>query len=125
MTRRPLPDIILRPWKELLGPWSRERIYTFPLEPYDKTPGRDSEFLRRLEHALTKVVLRGGVTAQQRDRIRIEQLLRGAVESDLMLVQFGYVNGKRLPPSFLQLLPEIREEEDQQSMRQGPSSVVS
>ncbi|KAL2095819.1 hypothetical protein ACEWY4_007967 [Coilia grayii] len=79
---------------------------------------RLSDFLRRIEHALTKVVLRGGVAASQRDRVRIEQLLRGAIESDLMLVQLRLRERKDKPPSFLQLLTEIREEEDQQSVRQ-------
>lgn len=79
---------------------------------------RLSDFLRRIEHALTKVVLRGGVAASQRDRVRIEQLLRGAIQSDLMLVQLRLRERKDKPPSFLQLLTEIREEEDQQSVRQ-------
>uniref|UniRef100_A0A3Q2G8M7 CCHC-type domain-containing protein n=1 Tax=Cyprinodon variegatus TaxID=28743 RepID=A0A3Q2G8M7_CYPVA len=79
---------------------------------------RLSDFLRRMEHALTKVVFRGGVMASQRDRIRVEQLLRGAVESDLMLVQLRLRERKETPPSFLQLLKEIREEEDQQAVRQ-------
>ncbi|XP_076126774.1 uncharacterized protein LOC143106386 [Alosa pseudoharengus] len=90
-----------------------------------KAAERLSDYLRRLEHALTKVVLRGGVTAEQRDRIRIEQLLRGAVESDLMLVQLRLRERKESPPSFLQLLTEIREEEDQQSARQKASSVIT
>lgn len=84
---------------------------------------RLSDFLRRIEHALTKVVFRGGVTANQRDRVRIEQLLRGAVESDLMLVQLRLRERKDSPLSFLQLLTEIREEEDQQSLRQKPATL--
>ncbi|KAL2082689.1 hypothetical protein ACEWY4_022507 [Coilia grayii] len=86
---------------------------------------RLSDFLRRIEHALTKVVFRGGVMAAHRDRIRIEQLLRGAVESDLMLVQLRLRERKESPPSFLQLLTEIREEEDQQSVRQRVSPAVT
>ncbi|XP_038135153.1 uncharacterized protein LOC119779547 [Cyprinodon tularosa] len=86
---------------------------------------RLSDFLRRMEHALTKVVFRGGVMASQRDRIRVEQLLRGAVESDLMLVQLRLRERKETPPSFLQLLKEIREEEDQQAVRQRPGLAVT
>ena len=84
---------------------------------------RLSDFLRRIEHALTKVVLRGGVTAIQRDQVRIEQLLRGGIESDLMLVQLRLRERKVNPPSFLQLLTEIREEEDQQSVRQRSTTL--
>lgn len=65
-----------------------------------------SEFLRRMEKSLTKVVQRGGLQPAQVDRVRIEQLLRGAVESDLML-----------SPTFLKLLNEIREEEENEAAR--------
>uniref|UniRef100_A0A3B3H718 Uncharacterized protein n=1 Tax=Oryzias latipes TaxID=8090 RepID=A0A3B3H718_ORYLA len=45
-----------------------------------------SDFLRRLERALSKVVQRGGFSADYKERARLEQLLRGAVASDLMLI---------------------------------------
>uniref|UniRef100_A0A3P9DK43 Uncharacterized protein n=1 Tax=Maylandia zebra TaxID=106582 RepID=A0A3P9DK43_9CICH len=45
-----------------------------------------SDFLRRLERALSKVVQRGGFPASSKDKARLEQLLRGAVVSDLMLI---------------------------------------
>jgi len=46
-----------------------------------------SDFLRRMEKSLTKVVQRGGLSPQMMDRTRVDQLIRGAVESDLMLLQ--------------------------------------
>uniref|UniRef100_A0A3B3IDB8 Paraneoplastic antigen Ma1 homolog n=1 Tax=Oryzias latipes TaxID=8090 RepID=A0A3B3IDB8_ORYLA len=79
-----------------------------------------SDFLRRLERALSKVVQRGGFSADYKDKARLEQLLRGAVASDLMLIQLRLRERKNAPPTFLQLLREIRteEEDDDQSYLQ-------
>ena len=82
-----------------------------------------SDFLRRIERQLNKVIRRGEILPRQRDRICVEQLLRGAVHSDLMLLQLRLREKKDNPPSFLQLLNEIREEEQQQSVRQKPSAI--
>lgn len=43
-----------------------------------------SEFLRCLEYALTKVVQHGRLLAESMDRARVEQLIQGAVDSDMM-----------------------------------------
>uniref|UniRef100_A0A3Q1C8A0 CCHC-type domain-containing protein n=1 Tax=Amphiprion ocellaris TaxID=80972 RepID=A0A3Q1C8A0_AMPOC len=72
-----------------------------------------SDFLRRLERALAKVVQRGGFPASSKDQACLEQLLRGAVASDLMLIQLRLRERKSSPPTFLQLLseiPEVKEE---------------
>uniref|UniRef100_A0A3Q2TLV7 Uncharacterized protein n=1 Tax=Fundulus heteroclitus TaxID=8078 RepID=A0A3Q2TLV7_FUNHE len=62
-------------------------------------------------------LMRGGITPNQRDRARVEQLLRGTTESEIMLLQLRLRERKRNPPSFLTLLNEIREEEFQQAVR--------
>ncbi|XP_076836716.1 uncharacterized protein LOC143482275 [Brachyhypopomus gauderio] len=85
---------------------------------------RLSEFVRRLEQALTKVVQKGGLSAQDRDRVRIEQLLRGAVGSDLLLVQLRLRERRSNPPCFLDLLSEIRTEEAYQASRQKINATV-
>uniref|UniRef100_A0A8C9X403 Paraneoplastic antigen Ma1 homolog n=1 Tax=Sander lucioperca TaxID=283035 RepID=A0A8C9X403_SANLU len=84
---------------------------------------RLSDFLRRIECSLTKVVQKGGLDTSQRDRARVEQLLRGAVESDLELVQLRLRERKHHPPTFLTLLHEIREEEDRHLVRLGNPSL--
>uniref|UniRef100_A0AAR2LE42 Uncharacterized protein n=1 Tax=Pygocentrus nattereri TaxID=42514 RepID=A0AAR2LE42_PYGNA len=76
-----------------------------------------SDFLRRIERTLTKVVQKGGLLPTQRDGARIEQLLRGATESELMLVQLRIRERRHCPPRFLELLNEVREEEDRQLVR--------
>ncbi len=66
-----------------------------------------SEFLRRIEKMLTKVLERDGLSPGLVDKVRIEQLIRGAVNSDMMLLQLRLRERKDHPPSFLSLLKEI------------------
>ncbi|XP_039618087.1 paraneoplastic antigen Ma1 homolog [Polypterus senegalus] len=77
-----------------------------------------SAFLRRLEKLLAKVVRKGGLSATLADKARVEQLLRGATESELMLLHLRLRERKQNPPSFLKLLTEIREEEEWEERRQ-------
>lgn len=83
-----------------------------------------SDFLRRLELSLSGVVRRGGLPAVRADRARVEQLLRGAVHSDLMLVQLKLRERRESPPSFLELLNEVRSEEEYESSRMKLNSSV-
>ncbi|XP_040898696.1 paraneoplastic antigen Ma1 homolog [Toxotes jaculatrix] len=76
-----------------------------------------SDFLRRLERSLSKVVQRGGLQSSYQDRARVEQLLRGSVSSDLMLIQLCVRERKTKPLTFLQLLSEIRAEEEYEASR--------
>ncbi|XP_017341990.1 paraneoplastic antigen Ma1 homolog [Ictalurus punctatus] len=69
-----------------------------------------SDLLRRLEQSLTKVVIKGGVPASHVDIARVEQLLWGAIHSDLIIVQLKLRERKQNPPTFLELLAEIRAE---------------
>lgn len=76
-----------------------------------------SEFLRRLERCLSKVVQRGGLPASSMDRARVEQLLKGVVDADLMLIQLRLREIKDNPPTFLQLLRDIRTEEEYEASK--------
>lgn len=83
-----------------------------------------SDYVRRLEPFLAKVVKKGGVSAQDKDRVRTEQLLRGAIDSDLMLLQLRLKARRDDPPNFLDLLSEIRTEEEHQRIWQRVSARV-
>nr|XP_054593063.1 paraneoplastic antigen Ma1 homolog [Nothobranchius furzeri] len=83
-----------------------------------------SDFLRRLEHSLTKVVQRGGLPSHRVDRARIDQLIRGATESEMMLLQLRLRERKEEPPTFPRLLSEIREEEDHARVRYESNTTV-
>ncbi|XP_034560089.1 uncharacterized protein LOC117827597 [Notolabrus celidotus] len=76
-----------------------------------------SDFLRRLERALTKVVQRGGLPASNMNTARVDQLLKGAVNADLMLLQLRLRERRAKPPTFLELLKEIRTEEEYEASK--------
>ncbi len=86
---------------------SGEDLY-FAFRLLRQCPGESlSDFLRRIEKSLTKVVQRGGLAPSNVDKARVEQLIRGAVESDMMLLQLRLRERKEHPPTFLSLLNEI------------------
>ncbi len=64
---------------------------------------------------MANVVKKG--SAQDMNRVRIEQLLRGAVRADLMLLQLRLKEKKTDPPPFLELLSQIRAEEEHERSR--------
>ena len=73
---------------------------------------------------MTKVVRREGLPTGHADRARVEQLLRGAVHSDMMLVQLKLRERKENPPSFLELLSKIRSEEEYETARMKLNTSV-
>ncbi|XP_017576648.1 paraneoplastic antigen Ma1 homolog [Pygocentrus nattereri] len=83
-----------------------------------------SDYVRRIEPFLAKVVKKGGVSASDKDKVRIEQLLRGAVDSDLMLLQLRLKERRTKPPTFLDLLSEIRTEEEYQQTRRKVNARI-
>lgn len=93
-------------------PESGEDLY-FAFRSMHQQPGEKlSDFLQRLERALRKVLQRGGISSECTDQARVEQLVRGSSESDLTLVHLRLRERREKPPTFLQLLNEIREEEE-------------
>lgn len=102
------------------SPESPEDLY-FSFRALRHSAGESlSDFLRRVERKLTKAIQRGGIIPSQRDSARVEQFIRGATESEILLLQLRLRERKSNPPSFLILLNEIREEEFQQSVRKKP-----
>ncbi|XP_060767152.1 paraneoplastic antigen Ma2 homolog [Neoarius graeffei] len=83
-----------------------------------------SEFLRCLEQSLAKVIQRGGLPASCMDQARLEQLLRGAITSDLMLIQLRLRERKAAPPNSLQLLTESRADEEYETSRKKLNASV-
>ncbi|XP_048021418.1 paraneoplastic antigen Ma1 homolog [Megalobrama amblycephala] len=98
-------------------PETGEDLY-FAFRLLRQNPGEAlSDFLKRMEKSLTKVVQKGGLPWKNVDRTRVEQLIRGAVESDLLLLQLRLRERRENPPTFLALLNEIREAEESEAAR--------
>lgn len=67
---------------------------------------RLSAFLRRMERVLNNVVQRGGLQPAFADKARLDQLIKGATRSDMMLLNLRLRERRDQPPTFLQLLNE-------------------
>ncbi len=63
------------------------------------------------------MVQKGGLDFTQADKARVEQFIRGATEADMLLLRLSLREQKSHPPTLLQLLNEIREEEEQDAAR--------
>uniref|UniRef100_A0A8C6WRF4 Paraneoplastic antigen Ma-like C-terminal domain-containing protein n=1 Tax=Neogobius melanostomus TaxID=47308 RepID=A0A8C6WRF4_9GOBI len=71
-----------------------------------------SLYLLRLDKLLHCIFRKGGVQLADMDRLRIEQVVRGALPQDMMAMRIRMTHKLRPPPSFNELLREVREEED-------------
>ncbi|KAL7881152.1 hypothetical protein SRHO_G00034060 [Serrasalmus rhombeus] len=70
-----------------------------------------SAYLFRLDKLLHSMYRKGGVVRDDIDRVRIEQVVRGASSHDLVALRIKMIYKLKPPPSFTQLLKEVREEE--------------
>ncbi|KAL6463768.1 hypothetical protein MHYP_G00281590 [Metynnis hypsauchen] len=101
-----------------------EELY-FAFRHLCQKPGEKlSEFLRRIEKALNRVIQRGGLPASAANGARLEQLIKGATASDLMLLTLRLRERRGSPPNFLQLLNEIRQEEGYEVSRHKLSANI-
>lgn len=85
-----------------------------------------SAFLRRMERILNKLVHKGGLSPTSADKARLDQLIKGAIRSDMMLLNLRLRERQDKPPTFLQLLNDIRTEEEFEAARRklAPSKAV-
>ena len=67
---------------------------------------------------------KGGLPADRSDRARVEQLLRGGIEADLMLIQLRLRERTDKPPTSVDLLSEIRSEEEYEASRNKLNPAV-
>lgn len=107
-------------------PETGEELY-FAFRMLCQHPGEKlSEFLRRMERSLTKVVRKGGLPPTSTDKARLDQLTKGATRSDMMLLSLRLRERRDNPPSFLQLLNEVRIEEEYEASRRrlNPTKAV-
>uniref|UniRef100_A0A674INN3 Paraneoplastic antigen Ma-like C-terminal domain-containing protein n=1 Tax=Terrapene triunguis TaxID=2587831 RepID=A0A674INN3_9SAUR len=74
-----------------------------------------SAYIQRLERLLQRAVMRGAVTAEQMDRTRLAQIVRGAQYQNPILLHLRLRERREHPPSYSQLIKEVREEEERQA----------
>ncbi|CAL9704269.1 unnamed protein product [Knipowitschia caucasica] len=83
-----------------------------------------SLYLLRLDKLLHCIFRKGGVQLADMDRLRIEQVVRGALPHDMMAMRIRMTHKLRPAPSFNELLKEVREEEDMLQSRNDTKSAV-
>ncbi|XP_030628080.1 paraneoplastic antigen Ma1 homolog [Chanos chanos] len=85
-TPREYADVI----ENTFGTLETEEELYFTFRLLSQHPGeRLSEFLRRMERVLSKVVQKGGLPPTLADRARLGQLIKGATGSDMMVLNLG------------------------------------
>lgn len=83
-----------------------------------------SLYLLRLDKMLHCIFRKGGVLLADMNRLRIEQVVRGALPHDMIAMRIRMTHKLRPPPSFNELLKEVREEEDMLQGRNDTKSAV-
>nr|XP_023661390.1 paraneoplastic antigen Ma1 homolog [Paramormyrops kingsleyae] len=78
---------------------------------YQESGEKLSAFLYRLDKLLHRALLKGGIDAVGINRARMEQLIKGALTNDMVALRIRMTHTLQSPPSFSQLMKEIREEE--------------
>ncbi|XP_057701770.1 zinc finger CCHC domain-containing protein 12-like [Corythoichthys intestinalis] len=82
-------------------------------------PGeKSSHYLHRLQTALTKVLNRGGILASEADRHLLRQFCRGCWDN-VLLADLQLEKMKENPPTFTNLLLQLRIEEDKQNAKES------
>uniref|UniRef100_A0A8C2ZR72 CCHC-type domain-containing protein n=1 Tax=Cyclopterus lumpus TaxID=8103 RepID=A0A8C2ZR72_CYCLU len=71
-----------------------------------------SAYLLRLDKLLHAVHRRGGMEVADMNQVRIEQVARGALSNDFAALRIRLTYKLKPPPSFTELLRDIREEEE-------------
>ncbi|CAM5131700.1 unnamed protein product, partial [Natator depressus] len=74
-----------------------------------------SAYIQRLERLLQRAVMRRAVTAEQMDQTRLAQIVRGTQYQNPILLHLQLRERREHPPSYSQLIKEVREEEERQA----------
>lgn len=78
-----------------------------------------------MERVLNKVVQKGGLQPALADKARLDQLIKGATRSDMVLLNLRLRERRDQPPTFLQLLNKIRIEEEYEASHRKLNPTTS
>ncbi|XP_049418426.1 paraneoplastic antigen Ma1 homolog [Epinephelus fuscoguttatus] len=91
---------------------------------YQEEGEKLSAFLYRLDKLLHRALLKGGVESAGMNRARMEQLVKGALTTDMVALRVRMSHSLQNPPSFSQLMKEVREEENWISGRESVKTTA-
>ncbi|XP_065110556.1 paraneoplastic antigen Ma1 homolog [Paramisgurnus dabryanus] len=92
---------------------------------YQEPGEKLSLFLCRLDKLLHRIFLKKGIKVEELNQKRMEQVVKGALTTDMVALRLRMTHKLRDPPSFSELLREVREEESWVSAREKSKILVS
>uniref|UniRef100_A0A671VKN4 CCHC-type domain-containing protein n=1 Tax=Sparus aurata TaxID=8175 RepID=A0A671VKN4_SPAAU len=90
---------------------------------YQNVGEKLSTYLLRLDKLLHCIFRKEGVALSDMNRLRIEQVVRGALQQDMIALRLRMTHKLRESPSFNELLKEVREEEDLLQIEHPPLEI--
>lgn len=84
-----------------------------------------SAYILKLDKLLHVVLRKKGIEYSDMNRLRIQQIIRGALPNDMVALRLRMTHKLREPPSFAELLKEVREEENMVYNRNIVKATVS
>ena len=91
---------------------------------YQEDGEKLSAFLYRLDKLLHRALLKSVIESAGMNRVRIEQLVKGALTTDMVALDVRMSHTLQNPPSFSQLMKEVREEENWISTRESVKTTA-
>ncbi|KAG6924025.1 modulator of apoptosis 1 [Chelydra serpentina] len=92
---------------------------------YQQPSEKLSSYLLRLEPSLQLCIHCKGTERSKEHRVRLEQVIPGAIYDDFLIMKLKHVDRLDSPPEFHQLLQEVREEEEKRTVRERNKILVS
>uniref|UniRef100_A0A674J711 Uncharacterized protein n=1 Tax=Terrapene triunguis TaxID=2587831 RepID=A0A674J711_9SAUR len=83
-----------------------------------------SAYIQRLEKLLQRAIMRGAVAVGQMDRTRLAQIVRGIQYQNPILLHLRLRERQDNPPSYSQLIKEVREEEERQAAGEEEVTIL-
>uniref|UniRef100_A0A8C4YAQ2 CCHC-type domain-containing protein n=1 Tax=Gopherus evgoodei TaxID=1825980 RepID=A0A8C4YAQ2_9SAUR len=92
---------------------------------YQQPGEKLSSYLHRLELSVQLCIRHKGTERSKEHRVRLEQVIRGAIYDDLLIMKLKLVNRLDSPPEFHKLLREVQEEEEKRTVRERDKISLS
>ncbi len=84
-----------------------------------------SAYILRLDRMLHSMLRKNGIEYSALNHLRMQQIVRGALSSDLVAMRLRMTHKLCAPPSFNELMKEVREEENMVNSRSSLQSNVA
>ncbi|XP_063812914.1 modulator of apoptosis 1-like [Pseudophryne corroboree] len=78
---------------------------------YQNVGEKLTSYIYRIDRLIHRIVDRGGMTIEEVNEKRLQQLIEGALTTDPIAQRLRYTTSSRQPPSFMKLMREVKQEE--------------